>query len=179
MLMGDSPTRITVQEWAFPGNGWGDDVHVYARSMINSHTMAADAEALLWPGRKRRSQAAILYPRSSFAWDLWDAAPPGSGKYPGGIVDGGNQHIDGHTMDYLIDANFIFLELSLGWNIDLFFIDETSLNDQDLASFKVLIVTEPCVPAAGQTSLLRWVQRGGTLITTMGAAAYDEYNEHS
>eukprot|EP01047_Picozoa_sp_COSAG01_P081713 COSAG01_NODE_16405_length_1239_cov_1.161404_3_plen_32_part_01 len=28
---------------------------------------------------------AILYPRSSFAWDMWDAAPPGSGKYPGGI----------------------------------------------------------------------------------------------
>ena len=83
----------------------------YAEPMIRSHTMAADAEALLWPGKKRKARVAILYPRSSFVWDQWSAAPPGSGKYPGGISDGGNKYIDGHTMDYQIDADFIYLAL--------------------------------------------------------------------
>ena len=74
-------------------------------------------------------------------------------------------------MDYQIDADFIYLELSLGWNLDLFWIDEGSLNQRDLAAFKAVIVTEPCVPAAAQASLLQWAKAGGTLITTLGAAS--------
>jgi hypothetical protein len=147
--------------------------------MIRSHTMAADAEALLWPGKKRKARVAILYPRSSFVWDQWSAAPPGSGKYPGGISDGGNKYIDGHTMDYQIDADFIYLALTLAWNVDVFWIDEGALTTDSLAPFKVVIVTEPCIPKLGQSNLLAWIKQGGTLITTMGASGYDEYNEPS
>ena len=167
-------------EWAFPGNCWGDDVATYASQMITAHTMAADAEALLWPGVKRRSDVAILYPRSSQVWDLWETAPPGSGRFPKGLVDGGNKYVDGETMDYFVDADFIYLSLTLGWGVDAFWIDEQSLTAEGLAPFKVVIVTEPCVPAAAQKALLAWVhERGGSVITTMGAASFDEYNTPS
>ena len=64
-------------EWAYPGNCWGDDLATYAAHMVATHTMAADAEPLLWPGIKRKSELAILYPLSSQVWDEWASAPPG------------------------------------------------------------------------------------------------------
>lgn len=167
-------------EWAFPGNCWGDNVYTYAADMIALHTMAADAEPLLWPGIKRRSDVAVLYPRSSEVWDQWDVAPPGSGRFPKGIVDGGNKYIDGETMDYFVDADFIYLSLTLGWGIDAFWIDEQELTADRLAPFKVVVITEPHIPVAAQKALLAWVhESGGSVITTMGAASFDEYNTPS
>ena len=166
-------------EWSFPGNCWGDDVATFAQHMVNTHTMAADAEPLLWPGIKRKSDVAILYPRSSQVWDQWESAPPGSDRFPKYLVDGGNKYIDGETMDYFCDADFIYLSLTLSWGVDAFWIDEGELTAEGLKRFKTVIITEPHLPATAQTALLIWAQRGGTIVTTMGAASFDEYNTPS
>ena len=55
-------------------------------------------------------------------------------------------------------------------------IDEDQLTAEGLAPFKVLIVTEPNVPAAGQAAIINWVQAGGHLATVSGAMAADRYN---
>ena len=86
-------------EWAFPGNCWGDDVYTYAADMVAVHTMVADAEPLLWPGIKRRSDVAVLYPRSSQVWDQWDVAPPGSGRFPGARLSSRRQRYQGRAGD--------------------------------------------------------------------------------
>ena len=79
-----------------------------------------------------------------------------------------------------MDADFIYLSLSLGWGIDAFWIDEQSLTADGLAPFKVVVITEPHIPAAAQKALLAWVhESGGSVITTMGAASFDEYNTPS
>ena len=83
-------------------------------------------------------------------------------------------------MDYFVDADFIYLSLSLGWGIDAFWIDEGELTAEGLAPFKAVIITEPHLPAAAQAALLKWVHvGGGSIITTMGAASFDEYNTPS
>ena len=64
-------------------------------------------------------------------------------------------------------------------NLQLDFIDEDSLTAEGLKPFKALIVTEPDVPVEGQVALAAWVQAGGHLMTTAGAAAYDRYHRPS
>jgi hypothetical protein len=83
------------------------------------------------------------------------------------------------TMAYMGSIYGMFRGISQVNNVQLDFIDEDSLTSQDLKPFKALIITEPDIPAEGQAALAAWVQAGGHLMTTAGAAAYDRYHRPS
>jgi hypothetical protein len=42
-----------------------------------------------------------------------------------------------------------------------------------LAQYRLVVVTQPNLPAEGMRALLAWAAAGGTLVTTSGAAQYD------
>ena len=48
-----------------------------------------------------------------------------------------------------------------------------------LAQYKLILLTEPDVPAKGMAGLLSWVDGGGTLVAVSGAGSGDEYNTPS
>jgi hypothetical protein len=59
------------------------------------------------------------------------------------------------------------------------FVDEEDLAGGALASrgYRVLYVTGPNIRRAAQSAIAAWVNGGGVLVTTPGAACRDEYNE--
>jgi hypothetical protein len=83
------------------------------------------------------------------------------------------------TMAYMGSIYGMFRYISQVHNVQLDFIDEDSLTAEDLQAFKALIITEPDIPTEGLVALADWVQAGGHLLTTAGAAAYDRYHRPS
>ena len=75
-------------------------------------------------------------------------------------------------MAYMGSIYGMFRYISQVHNVQLDFIDEDSLTAEDLQAFKALIITEPDIPTEGLVALADWVQAGGHLLTTAGAAAY-------
>ena len=85
-----------------------------------------------------------------------------------------------HNNDYTVETYGLYLALRTDSNIPIDFIDEDALLEPHrLSNYKLIIVTEPNVPAAGQRQLVQWTQAGGTLITTSNSMSTDEYNEPS
>ena len=83
------------------------------------------------------------------------------------------------TMAYMGSIYGMFRYISQVHNVQLDFIDEDSLTAEGLKPWKALIITEPDIPAEGQAALAAWVQAGGHLMSTAGAAAYDRYHRPS
>lgn len=80
------------------------------------------------------------------------------------------------TMDYVCEALSLVTALSHA-NIESHWMDEDRLGDPEyLQRFKVIYLTAPCVPAECHPVVSEWVSRGGTLVTSPGAGAYDRYN---
>ena len=62
--------------------------------------------------------------------------------------------------------------------ISIDFLSEDDLTSEArLAPYKVLVITEPNVPAEDLRAALAWASKGGTLVTTSGAARFDRYND--
>ena len=116
--------------------------------------MIAVVEDLLFEGAVPPSDLAILFPRSSF---LWDVASGGNDLGPRRTEDSGQW-----TMDYLAAVVGLFRAIQQVSNIQVDFIDEDSLNAKDLAGFKALILTEPDVPQEGLHAVADWVEGGGS-----------------
>ena len=137
--------------------------------------MIAQADDLLFDGQRPTAHVAILYPRSSFMWDGW-----GSAAGPVCMCCCTSSMV-AHNNDYTVETYGIYLALTTDSNVLVDFIDEDALLEPArLAKYKLIIVTQPNVPAAGQKELLQWVvQSGGTLLTTSNAASADEYNSPS
>jgi hypothetical protein len=83
------------------------------------------------------------------------------------------------TMDYHAQVYALFRSLQQVSNYQVDLIDEDELTTKGLSPFKALIVTEPDIPAEGQTAVGHWVQAGGNLMTVSGAATGDRYNQPS
>jgi len=132
--------------------------------------LIAGAEDLLWPGKMPTAQLAVLYPRSSFLWDGHTSGPKPGVEGPHGGEDMGYT-----AMDYLAVINGLFRRISQDANIQIDFIDEDALNEHDLSPYKALILTEPDIPLAGQSAVVKWMKAGGNLMTVSGAAVADEY----
>jgi hypothetical protein len=71
----------------------------------------------------------------------------------------------------------LYLALATDSNIPVDFLDEDALEEPAvLAQYKLILLTEPDVPAKGMAGLLSWVDGGGTLVAVSGAGSGDEYN---
>lgn len=105
--------------------------------MAKASQLIAGADELLYEGEMPYSSVAILYPRSSWMWDVVNGS------------DHDNHDIDedqGETdMDYQSVVYGIFRALAQYSNRQVDFIDEDLLTEDGLAPFKALIVTEPNV----------------------------------
>lgn len=132
--------------------------------------MIAEVEDLLIDGTMPTSGLAILYPRSSFLWDV------ASGGYYGPVGPHGTEDPGATAMGYMAVLAGLFRAIQQVSNSQVDFIDEDSLNAKDLAPFKALILTEPDVPAEGLRAVAGWVQAGGHLMTVTGAGANDRYD---
>jgi hypothetical protein len=144
------------------------------KSMAEAHSMIGDAEATLWPAIRVTSAVAILFPRSSQVWDGQ------AHEHPSGIVDNGNSAMDDLTVDYMAECYGIYSALALQRNVPVDFIDEDGVLDEiAMARLKVVFVVGPNVPNATMNALVKWVQKGGTVITSSNAATMDEIDQPS
>ncbi|MCM8816480.1 MAG: hypothetical protein NC913_03085 [Candidatus Omnitrophica bacterium] len=157
-------------EYNFPGNCWSENPAVIKGTM-RAATMAAKAEQLLYPGKPLIPQVAILTPQSSLVWDQKEM------EKASGIVDATNVNQNHATTTYMAEVYNIYLAL-MHANIPADFVDETDLLDpKTMAYYKVLFITAPNLPLECIKALQKWVEGGGTLITTYGAITADRYDE--
>lgn len=150
-------------EYLFPGNCYSRSSQLLV-PLAEAHRMIAEAESLLWPGRPRQADVAILMPRSALFWD------------PNGISDATNYRLYSHTVDYMAEIYYLFLAF-MHVNIPVDFVDEDQLTGDGLKGVKVLYVTEPNIPEENQKELIKWVKQGGVLVTEPGAGYRDRYNQ--
>ena len=121
------------------------------------------AEPVLWPARRLASRVAILAHRSANAWD-----PIGTNKW---------ENQTEHTMTYQADQFGLYLALAVHGGFQVDFLDEDAAqNATVMDQYGVLLITEPNVPKATIKQLSAWVNGGGTLVVSGGAAVADEYN---
>ena len=164
-------------EYNFPGNSYSDATGPAGgmlAGMSSVHEMIAKAEDVLWTAQRSPAEVAILFPLSATYWDL-------VGMRVGGIIeDFTNHNLESATTDYLAEVWGLWQAMALFKNIPVDFVDEAGLLEPEtLKPFKILIVTEPDLPAAGAAALGKWVQAGGTLLTIASAGANDQYHEPS
>ena len=157
-------------EYNFPGNCYSMKANLLPE-MAKAHRLIGAAESVLWPGRRPPAAIAILMPRSAQCWDLRDIAVPTA------IYDATNTDPNRATMDYLAEVFDLYVALQHA-NIPVDWVDEDDLEDAaGLKRYRVLYVTAPDVPAAGQQGLATWLRAGGVLVTVSGTAAGDRYHE--
>jgi hypothetical protein len=150
-------------EYNFPGNCYSLGTAHLPR-LARAHRLIATAEPLLWPGRPRPADVALLMPRSAQAWD------------PRGIEDATNVRLNHSTVDYMAEVYNLYLAF-MHANIPVDFVEEDQLTVEGLKGLKALYVTEPNIPEESQKALVAWVSGGGTLVTISGAGQRDRYNE--
>ena len=164
-------------EYNFPSNCYSEKLigdPAMLKAMAGAHGMIGAAENLLWPGTRAKSKVAIVYPRSSFYWDLADVPLPRT------LMDCTNTNMLTMTA-YTSEIFGLFRAIQQDLNYPIDFIDEDSLADgTTLAHYKTVFITAPNVPAAGSTALVAWAAKtGGLLVTVVGAGQFDEYNDPS
>jgi hypothetical protein len=141
---------------AAPENAWSDLLTSYG-SIAEATKLIGKAENLLFNGKPQRGKVALLL---SSASNLWDT----------------------NNQDKYYSQELLYLHTALvhaGYTID--FVDDTDLIDGQLSvrGYSVLYMTSPNIDEAAQTAILNWVQSGGMLVATPGAAVADRYNTPS
>jgi hypothetical protein len=135
------------------GDGWSENWWVYP-PLAKALRLVGRGERLLYPGRPERGKVAIFLPSSSALWETDQHQP----HY--------NQEMWGlhHALIYA------------GYTVD--FVDDTDLAQGALVGrgYTTLYLTGPNVAREAQEQVKAWVQSGGTLVVTPGAAVADEYN---
>lgn len=141
------------------------------KSMSTAHTLIAEAEPLLWPGRRAAAEVAVLYPRSAETWDEMGV------PLPSAIADATETWPLSHTVDYFAEVYGLYDALTVQGNVPCDFVDEDGATEAAvLGKYKVIFVTEPNIPDATVTALLAWAAKGGTLVFVGNAATADPYN---
>ncbi|HET6248583.1 MAG TPA: hypothetical protein VFE47_12855 [Tepidisphaeraceae bacterium] len=162
-------TYVFGPEYNFPGNCYSDNPQLL-RQLAEANAMIGQAEDFLIDAKRPAAHVAILMPRSAELWDAKDQATPSA------IQDATSNHLNNDTVDYMaevFDAYTMFQHA----NVPVDFVDEDDLTAKGLKPYDFLYVTEPNVPAEGQSGIVDWVSAGGRLITVTGAAARDRYDE--
>ena len=132
--------------------------------------MIAHAEDLLFPGERPAAQVGILFPRSSFVWDTVSVA--------GELQP--LENMTEHAADYAAEVLGQYILLAVHSNIQVDMLDEEMVLDPAaLAPLKLLVLTQPNVPDSAMKAVGKWVEQGGTLLTTSGAATADRLNDTS
>jgi hypothetical protein len=145
-------------EYVFPSNCYSDVPNKadILGQLAKAHGMIAKFDDLLFDGVRPSAEVAILYPRSSFLWDSW-----GSASNPLCMCCCTSSMV-AQNNDYTVETYGLYLALTTDSNIPVDFIDEdTLLEPKRLARYKLLVVTQPNVPAAGQRQLVKWARAGG------------------
>ncbi len=109
------------------------------------------AEDLLLPAMPRPAEVAILYSSSTDAWEFKRNYAHGFDRM--------------HTWMALTHAQ-----------VPVDFLSEQHVEDDWLDAYKVCYLSGPNLSRAAADRLKTWVERGGTLFLTAGAASRDEYN---
>jgi hypothetical protein len=144
----------------FPGNSYSDKGPYVLQGIATANRIIATAEDVLYPGAPPPAQVAILMPQSSQPWHRIHEdiiSPPSGGLYFHELED-------------------LYLVLSHS-NIPADYIEELELTDGTLAKYKVLYIIGPNVPKECQQAVATWVQKGGVLVTGIGAANRDRYDD--
>ena len=158
-------------EYMFKGNSYSEHSDIFA-AITRALNIIGAAESALFPGRRPVGQVAIMYPRSSFIWDEWGIQEPTT------IEDETNFNMDGRTTTYLAEIHGLFALLAQTLNYQVDFIDE-DITSSKLGSYKVVFVTEPCLPVESQRTLREYAAKGGTVVLTNSAAMLDRYGQPS
>eukprot|EP00041_Stephanoeca_diplocostata_P025183 m.654009 g.654009 ORF g.654009 m.654009 type:complete len:649 (-) comp22691_c2_seq59:321-2267(-) len=163
-------------EYTFPTNCYSEkveDAPTVFQEMQLGHHIIAKAEHVLWEARKPQARIAILAPRSSNFWDLWDEENPKQLCMCCCVSD-----MIRHYMDYSTEMYGLYVALATDLNLPVDFVDEDALQNKTvLHPYSLLLVTQPNIPIAGFKGLIEWVQDGGVLALSSGAATADAYND--
>eukprot|EP01052_Picozoa_sp_SAG31_P041369 SAG31_NODE_6255_length_2101_cov_1.641359_2_plen_285_part_00 len=152
-------------EYIFPGNCYSNSkaLNFILAEQHQAHSLIGAAEHVLWPARRVAARVAILHHLSSNAWD-----PAGTAKSETQLE---------YTMCYQAEQFGLYLALAVHGGTAVDFIDEFSLlNSTVMRQYDVLFVTQPNVPRLGLRALGAWMQEGGKLVLSAGAAQLDETN---
>jgi len=156
-------------EYAFPGNCWSENFPVY-KEIAAGTRLVGKAEDLMFPGKIRRPEVALLTPQSSQLWDLEDQ------NIANGLSEATNTNMHGGRMEYTSEMFSIYHALQRA-AIPANFVDEKGLTEASLKNYKVLYVTAPDIPKESLEGLLNWVRAGGVLVTLPGAGQFDRYHQ--
>ncbi len=156
-------------DFMFPGCGYSENTRVLAE-LSSGLALVGRAERLLFPGKPRPPQVAILTPQSSQFWDLEEQ------DIAQGLIDTTNYNTQGGHMRYLSEmyAHYVIMMRAA---VPVRFVDEQSLAEGDLAGIRVLHITAPDLPKESLDGVLAWVRTGGTLVTVPGAIRFDRYHQ--
>ncbi len=156
-------------EYNFPGNCYSYNRAVFKPLSVGMG-LVGRAEELLYPGRMRRPEVAILMPQSAQLWDLEESSPAG------GLMDVTNNNLFRWHMAYMSETYGLHLALQHA-AIPVQAIDEEACSEKGLAGYKVVYLTAPDLPEEAAGALIRWVKAGGTLVMTAGSALFDRYHQ--
>lgn len=156
-------------EYNFPGNCYSYNRDVY-KPLSLGMGIVGKAEELLYPGKMRKPQVAILMPQSSQLWDLEDQ------QVASGLMDVTNTHMFHRHMAYMSETCGLHLALQHA-AIPVQAIDEESCTGDELKNFRVIYITAPDLPQESAQGLVSWVRDGGTLVMTAGSGIADRYHQ--
>jgi hypothetical protein len=156
-------------EYTFPGNCWSENAAVY-KELSAGLRIVGKGEDLLFPGRPKRPEVAILTPQSSPLWDLEEQ------EVAAGLLDATNTNLIGGRMEYTAEMFAVYHALVRA-AVPANFIDEQGLTEETLKDYKVLYLTAPDLPTESLQGVLKWVEAGGVLVTFPGAGHNDRYHQ--
>ncbi len=157
-------------EYYFPGNCYSEHPAAF-KPLALGMGIVGRAEELLYPGRMRKPETAILMPQSAQLWDF-----DGQDVPPGALMDETNAYMYHRHMAYMSETYGIYQALQ-HMAIPVQAIDEEACANGELAPYKVIYLTAPDLPEEAAEGLLRWAQAGGTLVMTAGSGLLDRYHQ--
>jgi hypothetical protein len=156
-------------EYNFPVNCYSENPEVF-KPLSEGMRLVGKSEDLIFPGKQRKPEVAILSPQCA---QLWDAE--GEPK-PTGLADATNGNLYRAQMGYMSETTGLALMMQ-HQSVPVQFVDEIGLSEETLNNYKVLYVTAPDLPQESVQGILEWVRNGGTLVTTAGAGLFDRYHQ--
>jgi hypothetical protein len=139
-----------IDSWAEGSNAWSEHAGEYAQVAAATHALGP-ADELIAKGAREPRRAAILYNRSH---EIWNGA---EGRF-------------------IHDCMWTFVALKNShYPVDIMLEDD--LTAEELARYKVLFIWGYNLERRHVAALQAWVEAGGTLIGSAGAAMKDVYNE--
>ncbi len=135
-------------------DGWSEREQVY-KSLSEGMRLLGRSEKLVGPGRPRDGTVAILFPQAA---QVWDKGP----KMPAYLWELYGLHQALTHENYPVD-----------------FIDDFDIEDGILEknNYSILYITAPNLSERAQKNIVRFLEKGKTIVMMPGACASSEYDE--